>query len=44
MKRGDIPTVRVGNAIRVRPEDLERFIEQHYVENPKEIKADGRES
>lgn len=44
MQRGDIPTVRVGNAIRVRPDDLVRFIEQHYVENPKELKADGQES
>ena len=26
MKRGDIPTVHVGNAVRVRPEDLERYI------------------
>ena len=26
MKRGDIPTVHVGGAVRVRPEDLERYI------------------
>ena len=26
MKRGDIPTVHLGNAVRVRPEDLERYI------------------
>ena len=26
MKRGDLPIVRVGNAVRVRPEDLERYI------------------
>jgi len=26
MKRGDLPVVHVGHAIRVRPEDLERYI------------------
>ena len=26
MQRGDIPTVRLGRAVRVRPEDLEEFI------------------
>ena len=26
MKRGDIQAVHVGNAVRVRPEDLERYI------------------
>ena len=26
MKRGDIPAVHVGSAVRVRPEDLERYI------------------
>ena len=26
MKRGDFPVVHVGTAIRVRPEDLERYI------------------
>ena len=26
MRRGDIPTVRIGRCVRVRPEDLERYI------------------
>ena len=26
MKRGDIPTVHVGGAVRVRPEDLDQYI------------------
>jgi excisionase family DNA binding protein len=26
MRRGDIPTVRIGRSIRVRPEDLDQFI------------------
>ncbi len=33
MKRGDIPTVRIGNAVRVRPEDLQRYIELKTVQN-----------
>ena len=33
MKRGDIPTVRIGNAVRVRPEDLQRYIEIKTVQN-----------
>jgi excisionase family DNA binding protein len=28
MKRGDIPTVRIGSAVRVRPEDLQRYIQE----------------
>jgi excisionase family DNA binding protein len=28
MKRGDLPTVRIGNAIRVRATDLESFISE----------------
>ena len=27
MARGDIPTIRLGRSVRVRPEDLEKFIE-----------------
>lgn len=27
MRRGDIPVVRLGRAVRVRPKDLEEFIE-----------------
>ena len=33
MKRGDIPTVRIGTAVRVRPEDLERYIREKALEN-----------
>jgi excisionase family DNA binding protein len=29
MKRGDIRTIHMGHAIRVRPEDLDRFLEEH---------------
>jgi excisionase family DNA binding protein len=29
MRRGDITTVRVGRSIRVRPQDLERYISQN---------------
>jgi excisionase family DNA binding protein len=28
MKRGDIPTVRIGTAVRVRLEDLEQYIRE----------------
>lgn len=28
MKRGDIPTVRIGSAVRVRPEDLDQYIQR----------------
>ena len=28
MKRGDLPTVRIGNAIRVKATDLENFIRE----------------
>ena len=33
MKRGDIPTVRVGNAVRVLPQDLERYIQERHSKN-----------
>ena len=26
MRRGDLPVIHVGNVVRVRPEDLERYI------------------
>ena len=29
MKRGDIPTIRIGTSVRVRPEDLEKYIEEN---------------
>jgi excisionase family DNA binding protein len=28
LQRGDIPTVRIGRMLRVRPEDLERYIHE----------------
>ena len=28
MKRGEIPSIRIGNAVRVRPEDLQRYISE----------------
>jgi excisionase family DNA binding protein len=33
MKRGDIPTVRIGTAVRVRPEDLEKYIHERSLVN-----------
>ncbi len=33
MKRGDIPTVRIGTAVRVRPQDLEQYIQKRASEN-----------
>ena len=33
MKRGDIPTVRIGTAVRVRPQDLEEYISKRASEN-----------
>ncbi len=33
MQRGDIPTVRVGKAIRVLPEDLNRYIQERHSTN-----------
>lgn len=29
MKRGDIPTVRIGTSVRVRPEDLDKYIKDN---------------
>ena len=29
MKRGDLPTVKIGHAVRVRPSDLEEFVQSH---------------
>ena len=31
MRRGDIRTVRIGNAVRVRPEDLELYIHERSI-------------
>ena len=33
MKRGDIPTVRIGTSVRVRPEDLEKYIKDNVTRN-----------
>lgn len=29
IKAGELPTVRIGRSLRVRPEDLEAYIEKH---------------
>jgi excisionase family DNA binding protein len=29
MRRGDIPTVRIGSSVRVRKEDLDRYIKEN---------------
>lgn len=34
MRNGDLPTVRFGRLVRVRPEDLETFIVQNLSSNP----------
>jgi excisionase family DNA binding protein len=34
MKRGDIPTIRLGTAVRVRVEDLEQYIKANAAKNP----------
>ncbi len=33
MKRGDIPTVRIGTSVRVRPEDLNKYIQDNVSQN-----------
>ena len=33
MQRGDIPTVRIGSAVRVRTEDLDQYIKSHVTQN-----------
>ena len=33
MKRGDIPTVRIGTAVRVRTEDLQQYISEKASQN-----------
>jgi excisionase family DNA binding protein len=40
MKRGDIPTVRIGKLIRVRQADLERYIQERSFKKLKENKVD----
>jgi len=41
MRRGDIPTVRIGFVVRVRPEDLERYILERSLKNHKEFRDEG---
>ena len=38
MRRGEIPTVRIGSVVRVRPEDLERYIHEQAVKRDKKLK------
>jgi excisionase family DNA binding protein len=33
MQRGEIPTIRIGTAVRVRVEDLEKYVEQKVMQN-----------
>lgn len=37
MRRGEIPTVRIGRSVRVRPGDLERFIEANIAETDGQV-------
>lgn len=37
MRRGEIPTVRIGRSVRVRPGDLERFIEANITETDGQV-------
>ena len=34
MKRGDLPSVRIGSSVRVRHEDLEEYIKKNVSRNP----------
>jgi excisionase family DNA binding protein len=34
MQRGEIPSVRIGNAVRVRPEDLQNYISEKALRTP----------
>ena len=43
MKRGDIPTVRIGTSVRVRPEDLEKYIKDNVSQNGQLAAAKLRE-
>jgi excisionase family DNA binding protein len=39
MRVGDLPCIRIGNAIRVRPRDLERYLQQRIPSELAEILA-----
>lgn len=41
MQRGDIPTVRMGRSVRVREEDLERFILDNTVNSKSTAQRDS---
>jgi putative molybdopterin biosynthesis protein len=41
LKCGDIPTVRIGRMVRVRPEDLERFIHERSFKKDEELKDES---
>ena len=41
MNRGDIQTVRLGNAVRVKPEDLERYIRERSIKKFKKFKDES---
>jgi excisionase family DNA binding protein len=40
MSRGEIPTVRLGRSVRVRPQDLEKYIESN-IHNPTSTPSRG---
>ena len=40
LKRGDIPTVRIGRMIRIRRADLERYINERSFKNDKDFKVE----
>jgi excisionase family DNA binding protein len=40
MSRGEIPTVRMGRSVRVRPQDLEKYIESN-IHNPTSTPSRG---
>ncbi len=40
LKRGDIPTVRIGRMIRIRRADLERYINERSFKNHKDFKVE----
>ena len=43
MQRGDIPVVRIGTSVRVRPEDLEKYIRDNVAQNSQFAAAKLRE-
>jgi excisionase family DNA binding protein len=39
LRRGDLPSIRLGNALRVRPEELQAYIYRHQLPSPMESPA-----